>query len=119
IIMRCDADDLYPEGRIRRQVRWLEQNPDYDGVCGAFSTVDRQGHLVAEASWTHLCTYAIRSSLVAKVGGFREYFETSEDVDFKLRLEEAGRIAFVPECWYFYRIHASSITHGQTSASRA
>lgn len=118
IIMRCDADDLYPQSRILHQVRWLEGHPEYDGVCGAFSMIDRQGNLVTNLPWTHLCTYAIRSSLIRKVGGFREYFETSEDLDFQLRLDEMGRIAQLPENWYFYRLHGSSVTHIQHSVTR-
>ncbi len=39
ILMRCDADDLYPEGRIDQQVRWLQEHPHFDAVCGAFSTL--------------------------------------------------------------------------------
>ena len=133
--MRCDADDLYPKGRIRRQVRWLEANPEYDAVCGTFSTIDHKGRLITQMRCgaapaeitdelihgkirTSLCTYAIRKSLIAKVGWFREYFESGEDIDFQLRLGEAGRVAYVPEERYYYRINASSITHTQTTTVR-
>ncbi len=133
IIMRCDADDVYPEARIRQQVLWLEQHPTYDGVCGSFSMIDSQGKLVANLECglettdmtvelikgkirTHLCTYAIRASAVAKTGGFREFFETGEDIDFQLLLGETSLIAYVPKQWYFYRIHGSSITHTRRAA---
>ena len=46
VIMRCDADDLYPAGRIDRQLAWLEEHPEYDGICGAFSTIDSTGNLI-------------------------------------------------------------------------
>ena len=135
IIMRCDADDLYPEARIRQQVLWLDQHPAYDGVCGSFSMIDSQGKLVANLECgleatditnelvegkirTHLCTYAIRRSAAAKTGGFREFFETGEDVDFQLRLGEGRLIAYVPNIWYFYRVHGSSITHTKRVAIR-
>jgi len=55
----------------------------------------------------------VRSSVGQKSGGFREFFQSSYDIDFQLRLGEMGRIAYVPENWYFYRLHASSITHTQ------
>lgn len=135
IIMRCDSDDAYPNARISQQALWLQNHPEYDGVCGAFSTIDGEGNVVATMESgdapaeitdelingkvrTHFCTYAIRSSLVRKVGGFREFFESGEDVDFQLRLGEAGRIAYVPENWYFYQIRPSSITHTQPSLVR-
>ena len=105
--MRCDADDVYPDARIGRQVRWLQTHPDYDGVCGAFSMIDHRGNLVSDLPCgleptditdeitngklrTSLCTYALRSSLIAKVGVFREYFETAEDIDFQLGIRELG-----------------------------
>ena len=136
IIMRCDADDLYPPGRIKEQVSWLRSHPDIDAVCGGFSMIDAHGSVVTELRFgddeaeitdelahgtvrTHLCTYAVRSSLIGSVGGFREYFETAEDIDFQLRMGEMGRITCVPENWYHYRIHASSITHTQRTSLRA
>jgi len=52
---------------------------------------------------------------MSKVGGFREYFESAEDIDLQLRLGDVGRIGYVPETVYFWRLHASSITHRQSS----
>lgn len=135
IVMRCDADDLFPPLRIQEQVSWLAAHPEFDAVCGSFSTIDKNGtHLVdmpcgsdeieitnelAQGSTrTHLGTYAIRSSLVHRIREFREYFETAEDIDFQFRLSGRGRIAYVPKLWYFYRIHPSSITHTQNTARR-
>jgi glycosyltransferase involved in cell wall biosynthesis len=137
IVMRCDADDLYPEGRIRRQVAWLESHPDQDAVCGAFSTIDTEGRLVAEVgkrggpaferieaelckgvTRTHLCTFAIRRRVFDRIGGFREYFETAEDLDFQLRMGEACRVGYVPVDEYFYRLHGASITHSRSSGRR-
>jgi len=134
-IMRCDADDLYPEGRIRQQVAWLDANPEYAAVCGAFSTIDRNDRLVSDLDCgmepveitaalrqgtvrTSLCTYAIRAESMSKIGGFREYFQSAEDVDLQLRLGEVGRIGYVPERFYFWRLHASSITHRQSNVVR-
>lgn len=135
IVMFCDSDDLYSRGRIRSQARWLESHPEYDGVCGIFSTIDSKGKFIAQMQCgdtpaditdelangkmrTSLCTYAIRSALVRKLGGFREFFDAGYDLDYQLRLCELGRIAYLPENWYFYRIHASSITHTQPSLLR-
>lgn len=135
IIMRCDADDLYPEMRIKQQVTWLSANPEYAAVCGSFSTIDSRGRPVSDLQCgtesreitselregivrTSLCTYAIRAESMIKVGGFREYFESAEDIDMQLRLGEVGRIRYVPDNCYFYRLHASSITHSQSNVVR-
>ena len=135
IIMICDSDDLYPPARIRRQVQWLESHPEFGAVCGSFSTMDNQGNPIAEMQCgaapaeitneltngklrTSLCTYAVRSSSAQKIGGFREFFKSSYDIDFQLMLAEVARIAYVPENCYFYRLHPSSITHTQPKLLR-
>jgi len=135
IVMICDSDDLYPDGRISRQVEWLCSHPEYDAVCGDYSTIDDRGNLIAELRCgdkqaeitdellggklrTSFCTYALRSSLAKKTGEFREFFQSSYDIDFQLRLCELGRIAYIPENWYLYRIHASSIIHTQPNLLR-
>ena len=135
IIMQCDADDLYPSGRISEQVDWLESNPRFDAVCGAFSTIDVGGRpITAMNSRSHaaditedlrsgrvqtsFCTYAVRAPFLKNSGGFREYFVTGGDIDLQLRLGEAGRVGYVPRCWYHYRIHGTSITHQQPTLER-
>jgi glycosyltransferase involved in cell wall biosynthesis len=135
IIMCCDSDDLFPDGRIRQQAQWLESHPDFQGICGNFSTIDSKGSLVASMQCgtafaeitnelangqlrTHFCTYAIRSSFKSKVGPFREFFQSGYDIDYQLRMGEMGRIAYVPDNAYFWRLHSSSITHTQSTELR-
>lgn len=135
IIMRCDADDHYPVGRIREQVNWLDGNPEYAAVCGRFSTMDSTGRLVtgmatgdmieditgelnAGKTRTHLCSYALRSDALNIVGGFRPYFVTAEDIDFQLRLGEVARVMYLPDTFYLYRLHDASITHTQGNMKR-
>ncbi len=137
ILMRCDADDLYEQGRIARQAAWLSQHPEYGAVCGAFSSVDSAGRLVARlvdrskpqgedvhaelrggVVRTTLCTFAIRRAVFDRVGAFREYFETAEDLDFQFRLGEACQVRYLPYDDYRYRLHGSSTTHTQHAARR-
>jgi glycosyltransferase involved in cell wall biosynthesis len=137
LIMRCDADDLYPPGRIRAQVEWLHRRPDFIAVCSAFSMISPDGTPVASPMRqatqdladgsdrildgrlkTHLCTFAFRSEVVARVGNFRAFFETAEDIDFALRLAEAGAIGFSARDGYLYRLHDASITHTQAALRR-
>jgi glycosyltransferase involved in cell wall biosynthesis len=132
IVLRCDADDLYPPGRIRRQVEWLGSHPGHIAVCGSFSTLDPRGQVVADLmpecgtepadireemlggrTRTTLCAFALRAEAARAVGGFREFFETASDLDFQLRLAEQGQIRYLPENTYFYRLHGESITHSQ------
>jgi len=137
VVMRCDADDLFPPGRIRRQWEWLQRRPGFVAVCGAFSMISPAGAPVAAPLRdlteealdgaerildgrlkTHLCAFAIRRAAVDRVGGFRPWFETAEDIDFALRLAETGPIGFDPFDAYLYRLHGTSITHTQASVRR-
>lgn len=134
-ICRCDADDLYPENRLKTQVDWLELHPEYSAVAGNFSSIDEKSRLISAFDTgykecditrellegmvrTTLASFLITKELLARVGSFRSYFITAEDIDMQLRLAEKGKIGYIPENMYFYRIHNSSITHVQSSNKR-
>lgn len=135
VVMRCDADDLYPPGRIQRQLAFLQQHPDFGAVCGAFDAIDSTGQQVSDLNHsedaceitdelrdgqtrTHLCTFAVRTEHLRRLGGCRSYFVTAEDVDLQLRLPMACRVWYEPECAYHYRLHDASITHRQADPVR-
>lgn len=126
--MRCDADDLFTPGRIASQADWLTRNPDYGAVCGSYDIIAPNGSFVLQhdtgsipeeitdelqqgITRTHLCTYAIRTDTLRKLGGFRPYFETGEDIDLQLRLGDSSRVFYQIESRYCYRLHNASITH--------
>lgn len=135
IIMRCDADDMYPPERIKYQVEWLDSHSDFNAVCGGFSTIDIKGknlrklnengcsreitsELYNGITSTHYCTFAVRADILHKLNGMREYFVTAEDIDLQLRLSEKARVWFESDTYYFYRLHDSSITHRQPDNER-
>jgi glycosyltransferase involved in cell wall biosynthesis len=134
-IARCDADDLYPANRLAWQVEFLDANPDYGAICGAYSTMTHRGQHVADLDCgrvneeitaelrggktrTHLGTYLVRASAYRAVGGFRPYFVTAEDIDLQLRLAETTRICYEPRQSYVFRLHDASITYLQSDAAR-
>ncbi len=135
LVCRCDADDLYPPGRLQRQLRWLAAHPEFGAVCGGFSTITAKGRpitdfacgeteleiteeLRAGKTRTHFCTFLARAHGVRQAGGFRPWFVTAEDIDLQLRLGEACRVGFEPAGAYLYRLHDASITHQQADARR-
>ncbi len=135
IVMRCDADDLYPTGRIAQQVAWLSDHPEFGAVCGNFSAIDSKGKTVLVMSCgseptditqelhnghtrSHFCTYAVNTEVLRKVGGCRTYFRSGEDIDLQLRIAEACRVWYQPFVRYHYRIHAASLTHTMNSGER-
>ncbi|HEY9698242.1 MAG TPA: glycosyltransferase family A protein [Trichocoleus sp.] len=135
ILMRCDGDDLFPPDRIKRQVKWLTEHPEFGAVCGGFSTIDTKGGLIADlgcsepeveitdelkggTTRTHICTFAIRAEVVKAAGYSREYFDCFEDIDFQLRIGETCRIWYLPKIDYLYRLHQASVTHSYSSTLR-
>ncbi len=131
VIARCDADDLLPPGRLARQMKWLEEHPDFGAVCGRFTTMTHRGQVVAELEAAgsaareitadlragetpcSLCSFAVRADVLRRVGGCRSFFVTAEDIDLLLRIGEATRVWFEPVSCYLYRLHDASITHTQ------
>ena len=136
IIMRCDSDDLYIHSKIVDQVDFLERNPDCVAVCGRMNYLTQSGtlldpsitlgtsacdisqDLIRGELLSSLCTFAIRRCAFEQAGRFREYFKTSEDLDFAFRLGAIGRVVFVDQSWYTYRIHGESITHKSKNGER-
>ena len=52
----------------------------------------------------------MRRDVFEAVGGYREHFDHSEDLDLWLRIAEGRRIANLPETLVKYRLHASQQT---------
>jgi glycosyltransferase involved in cell wall biosynthesis len=128
IIMRCDADDLYAPGRIARQVKWLNEHPEFGAVCGGFSAIGKRGgrpvpfelpaegrditpELISGKTLTHYCTFAVRTAVLKATGGCREFFVNGSDVDLQLRLGEQCRVWYEPGETYLWRLHDSSMIH--------
>ena len=136
-VVQCDADDRLPIGRLPHQWKWLLAHPEHAAVCAAFSTIDSKGRAIADmgerigrleqdiqnelcagVTRTSLCTYMLRREVFDQVGYLREYFETSPDIDFQLRLGEQLRVGYDPFNSYYYRLHDASVTHSQATARR-
>lgn len=127
---RCDSDDLLPVDRIEQQVSWMSDHADAIAICGAYAAIDHKGRYItqylkeAHSKWldiefqdaktiTHLCTFLIKTDVLKSIGGCRTFFKTAEDIDLQLRLAEKGRIYFMNQCFYKYRLHGLSITHSR------
>jgi glycosyltransferase involved in cell wall biosynthesis len=135
LLARCDADDLYPPGRLAWQLDFLHQHPDVGAISGSFATITERGEHVADQKHpqagdvteelrrghgrSHVCAYLFRTDLLRQLGGCRTFFVTAEDVDLQLRLSEITKIWYDPRPAYLYRLHDASITHSQKSAERS
>ena len=135
VVIRCDADDLLSPGRIDAQLKLLDAHPDAVAVCGGYATLDARGRPIAElptgddpvdiapelragVTRTHLGTFAIRRAALETLGGARDYFVGTEDIDLQLRLGCLGPVCYRPGVVYRYRLHDASSTHTQRSRQR-
>lgn len=128
-IARMDADDIsFPE-RFDKQVKFLDENPDY-GVVGAFAQVidDKGDKVVGFENWIEETDNKtiqkelikwnvivhplamVRRSVIEKVGGYDESFKYAQDYDLWLRIAMISKIHNLPEFLLNYRMSKESIT---------
>lgn len=133
---RCDADDVYPQGRLSWQLGFLTTNTDFGAISGSFTMMSHNGRILAERKSygggadvtpelrrgqgrSHMAAYLFRTDLLQRLGGCRTFFTMAEDVDLQFRLSEITEIWYEPRSAYFYRLHDASITHVQKQAERS
>jgi glycosyltransferase involved in cell wall biosynthesis len=137
-IARMDADDISRPERFMLQVQYLSENPECVLVGSRVLLIDPEGAPIRE--WVSELTHdeidsahlnrqwpvvhpsvMMRRQPLQQLGGYRQQYETLEDLDLFLRLAEVGRLANLPQVLLDYRQHFSSICHtrsGQQSAIR-
>jgi glycosyltransferase involved in cell wall biosynthesis len=114
-----DCDDLCPPGRIARQLRKLVSHPGVLVVIGEtlwFETLTPEfnpapGTRQARTLCVTLHSALFDRSVFATYGSFDETLELCEDLDFFIRLSEAGaRFLVETEVASLYRRHADNMT---------
>jgi glycosyltransferase involved in cell wall biosynthesis len=125
-IARQDVDDLSLPGRIARQHALLAADPSLAMVSCGVGYIGPEGeHLfdragspdAAKATLDLLDNFCgpvhgsvmFRRSAYEMCGGYRWQFYFAQDSDLWLRIGEIGRIAYLPERLYLFRITESSI----------
>ncbi|QDV36640.1 glycosyltransferase family 2 protein [Tautonia plasticadhaerens] len=126
-VARMDADDVSMPSRLRRQLEFLERNPEVVVVGCQALNLDRDGRLVDERnypvssleaklaliqgyiSFVHPGTMFRREDVLA-VGGYDEDYGTTQDRDLWWRLSTRGKFANLPEVLLHYRVHAGAVT---------
>lgn len=117
-----DHDDLWPEGRLARQLAVLEARPSAPGVLGEtqlFEVLDSDGRPLRTARSRRalaglLQAALLRRSAVAATGSFDPELTVADDFDFLLRvIETSGPLIVDREVSAWYRLHP-----GQRTADR-
>jgi len=121
IISFLDADDLWPEGKIVRQLSHLKEFPDAEVVAGRQKVEYLPGaiellhkhELAAEPQVCQSLPVAmIRRTAFDKVGYFDTDLIYSEDWDWFLRAREMNiKILIYNEVTNIHRRHSANMTH--------
>jgi glycosyltransferase involved in cell wall biosynthesis len=128
-IARMDADDVCLPTRFAEQVAFLRSNPGVLVVGSSVELIDPYGVPIGTVHYPtdhaeidarllageggvlpHPATL-LRTAAVRAVGGYREEFNNSEDLDLWLRLAEVGRVANLPGVLLKYRRDLNSVSH--------
>jgi glycosyltransferase involved in cell wall biosynthesis len=117
-----DDDDFWPDDRLGLQLSALMDRPDYVGCYGRLVYVDSNGIEFGEgpdcssqrarlAAGFVMGTTMVRRSALSQTGWFNPLLGSAEDIDFELRLAQAGPLAYIPHILLYYRRHTLNVTN--------
>jgi glycosyltransferase involved in cell wall biosynthesis len=128
LLARMDADDIAMPERLEKQVAYLREHSDCVLVGSAVLVIDPDGlpicqmcseqtheeidHAHLNRGWPMVHPVVMmRTAAIRRIGGYRDQYDTLEDLDLFLRLAEIGKLANLPHVLLKYRQHFSSVTH--------
>lgn len=130
LVAQIGADDVALPGRLKKQVDFLDQNPEYVLLGGYLRIIDRDGRPLGMRQYP-LSDEQLRKRIVLynpfgapsvmfrrddalAAGGFTSRFWTCEDYDFVFRIAKRGKVANLPEPLTAYRLHDESVKSRDT-----
>lgn len=125
-ICRLDADDIATLNRVEKQVRFLEEHPDYVLVGGQVTLVNTAGETIRTRKQS-LSTIEIEQELgshnpfihssvmyrrvdALHAGGYDPAFLHTEDYELWVRLAANHRLGNVPDEVCRYRVHENQVS---------
>lgn len=118
-----DADDVWADGALRNMLEGLRNAPRAGAVHGHMRRFVSEGGERAKIG--RLClsfnlgSMLFRRNLFDRVGLFNGTLRFSEDVEFHLRMREAGaRTLVIPDLTLLYRRHRASMTASRHPGAR-
>jgi glycosyltransferase involved in cell wall biosynthesis len=114
-----DHDDLWPAGRHRNLMAVLIGDETLDAVLGRIACLiepdaraSGQARVEGHHAWWLVGSGLYRRRLIERIGGFAEDMPAGEDVDFHLRLREAGlRWQLCDSIGLIRRLHGANATN--------
>ncbi len=121
-----DADDLWPAGKLDRQLGRLRAEPKLDVILGRIQYISLPGAENLEMKFentedrtlthVHLGSGVYRAQVFERVGLFEESLRYSEDVDWFMRArEEDISMVILGDITLFYQLHPGNMTRGMNS----
>ncbi len=122
-IARHDADDWSAPDRFEKQVEYLEANQEVALLGTGAYLVDEDGQkisrrrvdtkptlddLIEHNEFVH-GSVMMRKDALESVGGYDEWFPTTEDYDLWLRLADEYEVHNIDEPLYYFRQHDDSL----------
>ena len=127
-IARQDADDISHPERLDVQCKYLENNPSVGLIGSCPWIIDFNGQQIKKLRLplapnfedpnlvrNPFChgSIIVRRSVLAKAGGYREFFQVSQDHDLWRRLSEFCQLKNIENSLYYLRNHVESISHNR------
>ena len=126
-IALLDSDDLAHPERLRKQVSFLDENPDYVQIGTWCRMIDAQGNALkrvrkqpisyedVHANLLFRCALTNRSVMgrtkIFKEYGYQPDFPRCQDYDLHVRLSEKYKMGNLPEYLVYGRMHDQRITN--------
>ena len=108
-----DDDDMSPPQRLETCATAMRAHPQWDALEHAFLFCDRKGK-PSRRSGRRIRLF-FRRALWQRIGGYRPFFRSQEDLDFQMRAEEAGvQVGALNEPLYYL---VSSRQEGEAAVS--
>lgn len=118
-----DGDDWSNPNRLRKQVEYLDENPEVALVgTGAYlvdkdSNIQSRRHVLESPSLTEIKAHnefvhgsvLMRRDALKEAGGYDEWFDLAEDYDLWLRLADKYEVRNIDEPLYYFRQHDESL----------
>lgn len=125
-----DSDDYISEDKLKVQVNFLDNNPEYSFVATSFKRISEEGIITSSELLNYdnqdiknrilnsetmpICcgTVMCRTEYAKRIGGYNSFFQdcNGEDIYFVSRLLDFGLGKSIPDYLYFYRYREESLT---------
>ena len=126
-IAPLDSDDIWLDReKLRKQVEFLDENPDYAMLGGDIMHIDLNStpvkkvlfpiydslirNIILQFNPFAQSTLLIRKSAIEKFGGYSTEYAICDDYDLWLKIGTKFKFTNIPQVLCGYRIHGNNIT---------